>query len=88
MILETTTTYITTISKNHTIDLPTEMPVGATVAVILMPKQVSIIDEAKRHADFQATLEIIRSLPQQPRAEISDEEFDQLIEEAREAVRK
>ncbi len=81
--LETTAAYITTVGKDHTITLPAELPVGSKVAVIVMPKETPDATEAKRRADFESALDVIRTLPQTPRVDISDAELDALIERAR-----
>jgi len=88
MALETTSAYITTVGSDHTIVLPAEMPVGATVAVIVVPTSTTSVDDAARRARFAETLSAIRaaSARETPPA-ISDDDLDALIEKARKAPR-
>lgn len=88
MALETTPAYVTKVGSDHTIVLPEEMPVGATVAVIVVPTGVATGDDAARRARFAETLTAIRAASaggSQPA--ISDGELDALIEKARKAPR-
>ncbi len=84
MDVEMTPTYITTIRPDRTIALPPEMPVGATVAVIVVPARPSAPDEAARRTRFETTLAAIRaSMHATPPPVPPDGELDALIERAR-----
>ncbi len=85
MSLKTTSAYITTINPDHTVVLPPEMPVGATIAVIVMPETVVGADDMARHTRFEATLSAIRAASAAQPIVISDEKLDILIEQARKA---
>jgi len=61
MALETIPAYITKVGSDHTIVLPNEMPVGAMVAVIVVPTDVAAADVAARRARFAETLAAIRA---------------------------
>jgi hypothetical protein len=81
MAVELTQAHIAHIQPDHTIVLPEEMPVGATVAVIVLPQPN---EEAARRARFEATLAAIRAAmsggaPPLP----SEAELEALIEKAR-----
>jgi hypothetical protein len=82
MLLEKTDAYITTIGDDHQIKLPGNMPVGAKVAVILVPSDTP--DEASRQARFRATLNAIRAASQlESPSPISDDDLNVLIRKAR-----
>jgi len=88
MALETIPAYITKVGSDHTIVLPDEMPVGATVAVIVVPADITAADDAARRARFAETLTAIRDASAGgSRPAISDGELDALIEKARKAPR-
>ncbi len=89
MAIEMTSVYFTTVGSDRTIVLPDEMPVGATVAVIIMPTGASQADDAARRARFAETLSAIRAASAQEAAqsEIADGDLDALIETARKAPR-
>lgn len=85
MAVELTQAHIAHIQPDHTIVLPEEMPVGATVAVIVLPVPATQPDnEAARRARFNATLAAIRAAmsagaPPLP----SEAELEALIQKAR-----
>jgi hypothetical protein len=82
MLLEKTDAYITTIGDDHQIKLPGNMPIGAKVAVILVPPDTP--DQASRQARFRATLNAIRAASQsESLPSISDDALDVLIKKAR-----
>ncbi len=82
-----TTAYIATINPDHTIVAPDELPVGATVAIIMMADAPSTADNTARRARFEATLAAIRdyeATPPELRPTLpSDMEIDALIKKAR-----
>ncbi len=57
MELQLTPTYITTVNADHTVVLPSDVPVGAHVAIVLIP---SAAEESARQARFAATLAAIK----------------------------
>jgi hypothetical protein len=85
MTIETTQAYITTVGPDHTIVLPDDITVGATVAVVLMSNALKNDDE--RQARFAATLAAIRAasaLGTEPPT-ITDTQLDALIQIAKRA---
>lgn len=84
MELQATPTYIATVSTDHTVTLPPDMPVGAQVAIVLIP---SSADEAARHSRFEKTLHAIREAAQQSLpSENGEPNLDWLIEQARKSA--
>jgi hypothetical protein len=83
MAIEMTPTHIATIQPNHTITLPTEMPVGAKVIVIVMPDESAKMDEATRQERFAKTLDAIRFAMKIPLPKITDAELNTLVDKAR-----
>jgi hypothetical protein len=65
--------------------LPPEMPVGAMVAIVVLPTNVPQIDiTSERQARFEATLTAIRAASDAGTKPLpSDEELDNLIEQVR-----
>ncbi len=85
MTLETTPAYITTVGPDHTIALPDDITVGATVAVVLMSDSPK--DDDERQARFAATLEAIRaaSAAQASLPTVTDADIEALIKKARQS---
>jgi len=85
----TTATYISTIKADHTVELPDSMPVGAQVAVTLLPTRESQEENVARNLRFQKVMEAIRAAinSNYTTPEISDQELNQLIREARQAAK-
>jgi hypothetical protein len=83
MTLETTRAYITIVGPDHTVVVPDDIAVGATVAVVVMSTTPDA--EAERQARFAATLAAIRaaSAPETTPAAVTDTELEALIKEAR-----
>ena len=78
--------YVGIVEANHTVSLPTDVPVGATVAVIIIPKETPSPNDAVRQAHFKDALAAIRAA--EARTDIilpPDAEIDELIERARKA---
>ena len=84
-MISTTPAYISTVSADHTITLPTDVPIGTRVAIIIMgPDEIKITEKA-RHARFQKVLDAIKAAVDSgfTSPTISDEEIDARIERAR-----
>lgn len=85
----TTSVYISTVRPDHTVFLPRDVPVGATVAMVIMSPEESNAAEKARHARFQKVLDAINAATAAgftPPA-ISDAEIDARIERARHATK-
>lgn len=82
MSRKVTPAYIATINANHTIELPEEMPVGATVAVVLIPAGIDNAAGIERHERFSRTLTAITAAATPP-LDMTDEDIDALIKQAR-----
>lgn len=80
-----TSAYITTVGPDRTIVLPPEMPVGMTVAVVVVPSDTSEPEDEARRARFEATVSAIRAASASSTVEppISDDELTTLVERAR-----
>ncbi len=85
MALQTTPAYITIVNPNRTIELPSDMPIGTTVAVIVMPSEETEREEEARHARFAAPLAAIRAASEDETWQntLSDTEIEALVEKAR-----
>lgn len=86
MLLAHADTYISTVDPSRTISLPDTVPVGARVAIVLLPPVETLPDaDAERTARFMAVMKAIAAaqaagftLP-----EISNAELDTRIDRAR-----
>ena len=90
MELETIPAYITVVNPDRTIVLPDDMPIGARVAVVIVPSDLSLPDnDAARHERFAKTLAAIKAAMEsaEPSPTISDDDLDELIEAARKSPR-
>ena len=85
MATELTPAYIATVRPDHTVELPEEMPVGATVMVIVVPpKAVAPENDPARAIRFAATLAAIKAAIENPVSNVpTDEELKVLVEKAR-----
>ncbi len=84
MAVTPTAAYITTVNEDHTVAMPSELPVGTTVAVIAVSVPPSDDEDAARRARFETTLAAIRTaMQEQPVAHPGDEDIDLLVERAR-----
>jgi hypothetical protein len=84
MTVELTPTYIATVRPDHTIVLPEEMPVGATVMVIVVPPKTAPENDPARKARFEATLAAIREAMRNPVPNLPDDEaLKALVDKAR-----
>ncbi|MFZ4655472.1 MAG: hypothetical protein ACOYNY_00570 [Caldilineaceae bacterium] len=85
----TTAAYISTVRPDHTVVLPSNVPIGAKVAIVIMSPDESNITEKARHARFQKMLDAIKAATAAgftPPA-LSDAEIDARIERARRATK-
>ena len=85
--LAVTSTYISTVTKSRTITLPDTVPIGAKVAVVLLPAEDAAEPIPGRDARFASVMAAIRAaiadnfMP----PDISDAELTARIERARRA---
>jgi len=88
MPLTSTPAYIVTVSADHTVVLPEEIPVGSQVTITVIPSGArDQQDDAARHARFGETLAALQSaltIETTP-ATVSDADLDKLIKKARKA---
>jgi len=82
--MDLTAAYITTVDANRTIHLPSSVPNGATVAVIVMPSSWRD-DEQVRQFHFSAALEEINTVntTEALTPSLSDQGINQLIRKLR-----
>jgi hypothetical protein len=85
MTIEKTPAFVATVRPDHTIELPVEVPIGSTVAVIVMPATDLGTHNQQRQMRFTETLAAIRAASFQQRSQtaLSDEELDALVERAK-----
>ena len=86
-MISTTPAYISTVSADHTVALPKEVPVGSKVAVIIVSPHEGKVAEKARQARFQKVLDAIKAAKEAgftPPA-LPDSEIDARIERARHA---
>lgn len=83
-----TSAYVSTVKFNRTIKLPENIPVGAKIAVIVLPSEETE-EGAARKIRFQKVMDAIRAAINSDfeSPEISDQGLDQLIDEARQAAK-
>ncbi len=86
MKLDPVAAYVTVVSPDRTIRLPDDVPVGATVAIILLPP-MGAADEAARRERFERTRAALRAASESTAGapDIDDAALDVLIDEARRA---
>lgn len=89
MSIATTAAFISTVNADHTIRLPKEIPVGAKVAVVLMPTEEQTVELDTRRARFEKVISAIRAAIADGFAApaISDEELSARIKRARRAAK-
>ena len=87
--MTTTSAFFSTVESNRTIVLPNSGPIGARVAVILLRTENGDDDNGVRNERFQQVLNAIRSAINSnfTTPEISDQELNQLIDEARQLAK-
>lgn len=85
---EMTPAFVTIVAADHTVVVPDDVPVGATIAIIVVPFTTKANDDARR-ARFADTLSAIRLAMkhESSTASPSDHELDMLVEKARKAPR-
>ena len=85
MSLISTPAFIGIVDEGHIISVPPEVPVGAKVAILLLPSVANDGAEAERKERFAGILAAIRSAIAAGHAApaIPDEEIDQRIAHAR-----
>ena len=87
--MTTTSAYVSTVGSDRTIVLPESVPVGAKVAVVLLPTEEAGAESQSRSARFQIVMDAIRAAMESNYAtrEVTDVELDQMIVEARQAAK-
>ena len=75
--------------SQSTVELPESMPIGAKVAVTLLPIEESQEDNVARNLRFQQVMDAIRAAinSNYTSPEISDQELNQLIRKARQSAK-
>ena len=83
-----TAAYVSTVKDNRTIELPQTIPVGAKIAVIVLPSE-KVAEDVARTMRFQKVMDAIRAAINShfEAPEISDRELKQYISEARQAAK-
>ncbi len=83
--MTTTSAYVSTVKADRTIVLPDGIPVGAKVAVVLLPSEETQEDSDVRNRRFQKVMDTIRAAINNNfvSPEVSERELNQLIDEAR-----
>ena len=84
MNMSTTPAYITTVDEGHTVNIPTEVPIGARVAILLLPPLAVDEREVERKERFDSVFAAIRSAiaAGYTAPAIGDEELDARIRAA------
>ncbi len=87
--MTTTSAYVSTVRGDRTILLPDGIPIGAKVAVVLLPSEEIDEERTLRNMRFQKVMDAIRSAMNSnfTAPTVSDRELDQLIDEARQAAK-
>jgi len=87
--MTTTSAFVSIVKSDRTIAVPDNIPVGAKVAVVLLPQEELQEDNNARNMRFQKVLEAIREAGENNfvSPQISQKELDQLIDEARQAAK-
>jgi hypothetical protein len=84
-----TGTLVATVEQDHTIRVPSYLPVGEQVLVVRMSSIDALLNDVDRRARFAATRKAIQEAMQgeQPAAPPSNEEIVQLVKRARRATK-
>ncbi|MEZ4659929.1 MAG: hypothetical protein R2911_20430 [Caldilineaceae bacterium] len=87
--MTTTSAFFSTVEANRTIVLPNSIPIGAKVAVILLPTESDNDENVMRAARFQQVMNAIRNAINSNfmAPDISDQDLNQLIDEARQSAK-
>jgi len=85
MTMSLTETYISTVDTSRTIILPDSVPVGARVAIVLLPAEEVSDVHTSRAARFAAVLDAIRAAQEAgfTPPKLSDTEIDARVERVR-----
>lgn len=85
MSVSTTPAYIGTVDEGHTVSVPSEVPIGTKVAILLLPSTSVDEREAERKERFDSVMIAIRSAisADYTPPTISDEELETRIRRAR-----
>ena len=85
MSVNTTPAYIGTVDEGHTVSVPSEVPIGSKVAILLLPPTSIDEREAERRDRFDDVMAAIHSAIANgyTTPSISDEELDAHIRRAR-----
>lgn len=88
-IMTTTSAFVSTVKSDRTITVPDNIPVGAKVAVVLLPQEEIYEDSDTRNLRFQKVMDAIREANENNYStpEISQKELDRLIDDARQAAK-
>lgn len=84
MTLDPTAAFVTVVAADRTIHLPADVPVGATVAVVLLPSRTTEAESARREW-FERMRSAIQTAAEQTAdaPEIDDATLNALIDHAR-----
>ena len=85
MSVSTTPAYIGMVDEGHMVSVPSEVPIGAKVAILLLPPTSADEREVERKERFDSVMTAIRSAiaAGYTAPVISDEELDARIRRAR-----
>ncbi|MFN8489744.1 MAG: hypothetical protein U0350_19320 [Caldilineaceae bacterium] len=86
--MATSATVIATVEPNHTVKVPSTIPVGEQVIVVPLPAIESLIHDAARRARFAATRAAVQqALATRPsQTPLSNQEIVALVKRARKAM--
>lgn len=84
------TTLLATVEPNHTIKVPSTLPVGEQVLIVRIPSIMALFNDEERRVRFAATREAIQHAldAQFPKQTVSDEEIVRLVKKARRTTNK
>jgi hypothetical protein len=87
MSLERTAAFVTTVTPDHTIHLPEDLPVGAMIAVVLLPFDTASADVEARRARFARARAALRraAVWAEDQPAVDDATLDALIDRNRRA---
>lgn len=87
--MTTTSAYVSTVDANRMIELPPNVPIGAKVAIIVLPSEEVEEESVTRAMRFQKVMDAIRAAINSnfESPEVSDRELNDLIHEARQAAK-
>lgn len=84
----TSANFVTTVTPDRVIKLPTNMPIGAEVMVVVMPSLVQLLSDPIRRARFAATRAALATAIESgwKSVDTSSEDFRELVRRARKAT--